>query len=63
VAETNNHLNIVMEYLEGINLGNYLNTQPDHHASENNAKVILRALTEGLTYLHERQISHRDIKL
>lgn len=45
VVETNNHLNIVMEYLDGINLCNYLNAQPNHHASENNAKIILRALS------------------
>ena len=33
VVETNNHLNIVMEYLDGIALNNYLQSQPSHRAS------------------------------
>jgi serine/threonine protein kinase len=28
VVETNNHLNIIMEYLDGISLNNYLKSQP-----------------------------------
>jgi serine/threonine protein kinase len=63
VVETNNHLNIVMEYLEGIALNNYLQSQPSHRANEKNAKSIVKALAAALEYLHTRQISHRDIKL
>ena len=63
VVETNNHLNIIMEYLDGISLNAYLQEQQGHRASEKNAKTIIRALANGLEYLHSRQISHRDIKL
>ena len=63
VVETNNHLNIIMEYLEGISLSNHLKTHPNHRAPEKHAKTIVRALAEALEYLHVRQVSHRDIKL
>ena len=33
VVETNNHLNIVMEYLPGISLGNYLKAQANSKIS------------------------------
>lgn len=32
VVETNNHLNIIMEYLEGISLNNYLKTFSNNRA-------------------------------
>jgi MAP/microtubule affinity-regulating kinase len=33
VVETNNHLNIIMEYLDGISLNAYLQTQQNHRAN------------------------------
>lgn len=63
VVETNNHLNIIMEYLEGISLSNFLKTHPNHRAPEKHARSIVKALAEALEYLHVRQVSHRDIKL
>jgi serine/threonine protein kinase len=63
VVETNNHLNIIMEFLDGISLNHYLKGQPNHRAPENHCKNIIRSLAEALEHLHERQISHRDIKL
>lgn len=48
VVETNNHLNIIMEYLDGISLNSYLKNLPNHRASENHCKVIIRALAGAL---------------
>lgn len=63
VVETNNHLNIIMEYLDGISLGSFLKAQKSQRATESQAKVIVRGMAQALEYLHQRQISHRDIKL
>ena len=63
VVETNNHLNIIMEYLEGISLNTFLQSQQTHKANEKNARAIIKGLAGALEYLHSRQISHRDIKL
>ena len=63
VVETNNHLNIIMEYLEGISLSSYLKTYPNNRAPEKQCRPIVKALAEALDYLHQRQVSHRDIKL
>lgn len=63
VVETNNHLNIIMEYLPGISLGVSLKEQPNQRFSEGNCKIIIKELAHALKYLHERNIAHRDIKL
>jgi MAP/microtubule affinity-regulating kinase/serine/threonine-protein kinase NIM1 len=63
VVETNNHLNIIMEYLPGISLGVSLKQQPNQKFTENNCKSIIKELAHSLKYLHERNIAHRDIKL
>lgn len=63
VVETNNHLNIVMEYLPGISLGAYLKAQPNKKVSEKNCKTIFKQLTKALHYMHSHNIAHRDIKL
>ncbi len=37
--------------------------QQNHKVSEKNSKKMIRSLADALRYLHERNISHRDIKL
>ena len=63
VVETNNHLNIIMEYLPGISLGSYLKNQPHKKVSEKNCKIIFKQLAKALAYMHSHCIAHRDIKL
>lgn len=63
VVETNNHLNIIMEYLEGISLGSYLKEQPGRRISEKTCKKIFKELAKALSYMHSLKIAHRDIKL
>lgn len=63
VVETNNHLNISMEYLSGMSLGGYLKSHPNGRIGERDCKLIFKGLTEALVYMHARNIAHRDIKL
>lgn len=52
-----------MEYLSGISLNCSLKNQPGQRFTENNCRIIVKALANSLKYLHDRNISHRDIKL
>ncbi|KAL4482968.1 hypothetical protein ABPG74_018994 [Tetrahymena malaccensis] len=59
--EDSENLYLVMEYCEGGDLFHYLK----HHKklSEAEAKRITYRLAEGLKYLHDKSIIHRDLKL
>ncbi|EAR97756.2 Serine/Threonine kinase domain protein (macronuclear) [Tetrahymena thermophila SB210] len=59
--EDSENLYLVMEYCEGGDLFHYLK----HHKklSETEAKRITYKLAEGLKYLHDKSIIHRDLKL
>ena len=52
-----------MELIEGESLLNYVRSFPDRKLEENNCKLIFKQIIEGLLYLHENNVSHRDIKL
>lgn len=52
VVETNNHVNLIMEFLTGISLNSYLKLQPGHKINEKYSKKIIRELADALRYLH-----------
>lgn len=52
-----------MEYLSGISLGASLKQQPGHKFAENHCKKIIKKIAHALSYLHSKNIAHRDIKL
>ena len=60
--ENDNIYYIIMEYLEGGTLKNYL-TENKNNITENESRIIIKQLLEALNYLHyKRDICHRDIK-
>lgn len=49
--------------VEGDSLLNFVKSQPDKKLAENLTKSIFFQIIEGISYLHSKNIFHRDIKL
>ena len=60
----NNHLNIVMEYCNGGDLGQYINSHKNKNEkiSEELIWLIFIKITLGLASIHKLKILHRDLK-
>ena len=59
--ENEEYIFIVMEYMKGGNLTSYLKKK--HFCiSERKTKEIIKQIAEGISYLHNYGIIHRDIK-
>ena len=60
-------IDIIMEYLEGVNLKDFLTFYSNEHKSKGLPLEIVIYITEkvlqGLKYLHENKIIHRDLKV
>ncbi|KAI1435062.1 Pkinase-domain-containing protein [Xylaria sp. CBS 124048] len=51
---------IIMEFVEGGDLGKYI--QENGAIAETHVKIIAEQLVDALGYLHENKITHRDVK-
>lgn len=60
VVEANNTAYIVMEYVEGCNLDDYIKSKGA--IPEGEALVYFRQLCEAMCYMHEHRMLHLDIK-
>ena len=64
--ETNNHINIIMEYLEGESLLSWLKKQPNRRGNEFDVKkiIICRFISKHYSTVIAKKLAHRDaIKL
>ena len=53
---------ILMEYIDGETLTQYLANHPDYFKNKNNTDKFLRQLLDVVGYLHSHQVLHLDLK-
>ncbi|RHZ87854.1 hypothetical protein Glove_29g195 [Diversispora epigaea] len=61
VVDTQDYIGIVLEYIPGGELYNYVERK--QHLDEAEACRIFKQLIQGVDYLHQMKIVHRDLKL
>lgn len=60
----NDTVHIVMEYVEGEELYEFLKKCPDRRANEDTVRNIARQVLNAFVYMHEKKtVLHRDIKV
>lgn len=61
--DTPNYLYLVLEYINGIPLIDILKNEKSGYLSQKRAIKLMVQIIKGITYLHDKNIYHRDIKL
>ena len=63
VIDTSSNLNLVLEYINGINLLEIIKNEKYHFIKEERAKKLFLQVVKGISYCHKKNIFHRDVKL
>lgn len=53
-VETNNHVNIITEYIGGASIHDFLKKRPNRKLDEKEAARIFKEIVEGIAYCHSR---------
>ena len=62
--DSGNKVSIVVEYINGNNLYQYIRKLPGSRIiDENEVKKIFKKIVEAVQYMHENHVVHRDLKL
>ena len=62
-TETNKEIILIMKYIDGMDLCEYIKTKPEKKLNESEARIIFKQIVDGIMYCHNNGIVHRDIKL
>jgi serine/threonine protein kinase len=57
------HFHLVLEFVKGQSLYNYIKTRPAGILEEMEAKRLFRQIASAFEYCHSQSVAHRDIKL
>ena len=63
VIETNNNLYLILEYINGISLLEYIQRKKNQRINENICKKFFYQIVKAVLYCQKKNIYHRDIKL
>ena len=63
VINTNRYLYLILEYIDGISLLEYIQRDKKQRIEENICKDIFQQIVKAILYCHKKNICHRDIKL
>lgn len=61
--ETADALYLVMEYIQGHNLEEYLKSLEKGSLSEHQARLVFRQLVNAVDHCHSKWVVHRDLKV